>query len=79
MPVNLQRGEFYRGWKGTGPRKAGDSLRSTVTNTSAVAPFVLRGTRRMQARPFGPAIRARIKGSRARRHRRALAAVHTGG
>lgn len=76
--VNLQSGDFYLGWRGVGPRKSGDTLRSSIVNQSPVAPFILKGTSKMVARPFTEAIRLRIKANRLKRHRAALAAVHTG-
>lgn len=79
LPINLQTGEFYLGWKGIGPRKVGDTIRSRVVNTSRTALFVLKGTRRMQARPLTAAIRTRIKAHRLRRHRAALRTIHSGG
>jgi hypothetical protein len=79
LPINLQSGSFYLGWRSTGPRKVGDTLRSSVVNESRIAKFVLRGTRRMQARPLAAAIRARTQASRMSRHRLALRAIHSGG
>lgn len=79
LPIGLGRGRFYLGWKVTGPRKAGDGLRTTLSNTSDVAQFVLKGTRRMQARPVTDVLRKRIAAARMKRHRQALAAIHRGG
>lgn len=79
LPINLHSGGFFLGWKSTGPRKVAGGLQSKVVNTSRTALFVLKGTRRMQARPMTEAILRRTRAARLRRHRQALASIHKAG
>jgi len=79
LPINLQSGRFYSAWRLTGPRKVAGGLQATVRNDAPHARFLDRGTRRMMARPIGARVRARTAAARARRHRAALKAIHTGG
>lgn len=60
--VNVQSGRFRRAW-----RIAGTGDRLALVNTSAVARFLARGTRRMIARPIAAAIAARVRAKRLRR------------
>ena len=79
LPIGLGRGEFYLGWRVIGPRKSGDGLKTSLVNESDVAAFILKGTRKMQARPVTERLRAKISALRLKRHRAALAAIHRGG
>lgn len=79
LPIGLSRGEFYRGWQVSGPRQVGDGLKTSLTNTSDVARFILKGTRRMQGRPVTRVLRAKIAAARMKRHRAALSTIHRGG
>lgn len=77
--VNLASGAFYLGWKTIGPRKSAEGLVSRLVNDSAVAEFLIKGTRVMRPRPILTRIRSRTALSRARRHRRALSEIHRAG
>lgn len=77
--INRQSGRFYFGWRLVPPRKSGGGLVTRVVNDSPQARMLLRGTRRMIARPIVAEVRRRAASARAKRHRAALKAVHTGG
>ena len=77
--VNLQTGRFYLGWRVSGPRKTSGGLKTTLLNTVPYAKFILRGTRRMVARPILKRVQMKLTKFRALQHRQALKAIHTGG
>jgi hypothetical protein len=54
--INAQTGEFRRAWKKAGPRLRGGALSGEVVNTSKVAPYLLKGTKRMIKRPIAKAL-----------------------
>jgi len=77
--INLQAGSFYLGWRVVGPRKTPHGLQTSIVNDSPAAKFLLKGTRRMIARPILTRLQAKLKVKRMQLHRQALKAIHTGG
>ena len=70
--INRQSGEFYRGWRVIGPRRAGSSLTTKLINESPNAQRLQRGTSRMIARPILVRIGQRVEGQRRALYRATL-------
>ncbi len=78
LPINRQSGRFYAAWRIVGPRATRAGLKTSIVNADRKARWLMRGTRRMMARPVLAALRAKIAAARAKRHRQALKAIHGG-
>ena len=70
--INLQTGEFYRGWRVIGPRVSGNDLATKLINQSRHARDLERGTSRMIARPILIRIRERVNPRRRALYKAAL-------